>query len=185
MFYKVVWQHMQGKVGFVIMNLLQIYQWKDSVNRWRSDRIMAMSLWPHFFNPPCTRQNGMAQLLIGSGEWITSPLKNPGLAAHWSTRIGLYHCWTYMHLQIATEARILVWNFCGKYPTLPNVIVDPRPWNLVSRHPMPYRNFSTVIAPIKMWLRAPKKKRLLGYFEYILQGLVSIQRHKVVTSEAL
>jgi len=26
MLYKVVWQHMQGKVGFVIMNLLQIYQ---------------------------------------------------------------------------------------------------------------------------------------------------------------
>jgi len=50
--YKVVWQ-LQGVVRFLTMTLLQIYQgilrWKKTVNRLRFDRIMAMSLRPHFF----------------------------------------------------------------------------------------------------------------------------------------
>ena len=52
MFHKVVWQHMQGVVGFFNNALLQIYleifQWKNW-NRLRFDRIMAMDLWPHFW----------------------------------------------------------------------------------------------------------------------------------------
>jgi len=47
MFHKVVWQHMQGGVGFLITTLLQIYQGKI-VNQLIFDRIMARSLWPHF-----------------------------------------------------------------------------------------------------------------------------------------
>jgi len=46
MFHKVLWQRMQGMVGFLITSLLQIYQVKNFVNRLRFDRIMAMSLWP-------------------------------------------------------------------------------------------------------------------------------------------
>jgi len=56
MFHKVVWKHMQGAMGFLITNLLQIYQgifqWKKFVNRLRFDRIIAMSLWPHFLTHP-------------------------------------------------------------------------------------------------------------------------------------
>ena len=32
---------------------LGIYLWKKLANRLRFDRIVAMSLWPHFFGPPC------------------------------------------------------------------------------------------------------------------------------------
>jgi len=57
MFHKVVWQHMQELVGFLITTLLQIYQgifqWKKFLFRLRFDRIMAMSLRPHFFGSPC------------------------------------------------------------------------------------------------------------------------------------
>jgi len=57
MFHKVVWQHMQEVIGFLITGLLQIYQeifqWKKLVNWLRFDRIMAMSLWRHFFAPLC------------------------------------------------------------------------------------------------------------------------------------
>ena len=57
MFHKVVWQHMQGMVGFLVTRLLQIYQgilqWKHFVNRLTFDRTMAMSLWPHLFGPRC------------------------------------------------------------------------------------------------------------------------------------
>ena len=59
MFHKVVWQHMKCVVEFVLTSLLQIYQeileWIFFLNRLRFDRIMAMSLWPHFFGPPCMR----------------------------------------------------------------------------------------------------------------------------------
>ena len=50
---------MQGVVEFLITTLLQIYkemeifQWKNCENRLGFDRIMAMSLWPYFFGPPC------------------------------------------------------------------------------------------------------------------------------------
>ena len=54
MFHKVVWQHMQGVVEFLITSLLQIYQgilqWQTFVNRLRFERIMAKSLWPHFLD---------------------------------------------------------------------------------------------------------------------------------------
>ena len=44
-------------MGFSVTNLLQIYQgifqWKHFVNRLRLGRIMAVSLWPRFFGPPC------------------------------------------------------------------------------------------------------------------------------------
>ena len=56
MFHKVVWQHMQRVVVFLITSLLQIYQGifqsKSFVKRLRFDRIMAMSLWPHFLAQP-------------------------------------------------------------------------------------------------------------------------------------
>jgi len=48
MFYKVVWQHMQGVAGFLITSLLQIYQEichrKTIITRLRFDGIMATSL---------------------------------------------------------------------------------------------------------------------------------------------
>jgi len=48
MFHKVVWQHLQGVLGFLITSLLQIYegifQWKKIENRLRFDRITAVSL---------------------------------------------------------------------------------------------------------------------------------------------
>jgi len=50
--YKVVWQHIQGAVWFLITTLLQIYQvflqLKSFETRFRFDKIMAMSLWLHF-----------------------------------------------------------------------------------------------------------------------------------------
>jgi len=53
MFYKVTWQHMQGVVRFLITSLLQIYSeifpWVNFMNRFRFDRIMVMSLWPHIW----------------------------------------------------------------------------------------------------------------------------------------
>jgi len=52
LFHKVVWQHMQGVVEFLVTTLLQIYegvfQWENFKNRLRYD-IMAMHLCPHFF----------------------------------------------------------------------------------------------------------------------------------------
>ena len=58
MFYKVVWQHVQGVVRLLKTTLLQIYQgifqWKKIENRSGFDRIMATSLWPHVFGPPCS-----------------------------------------------------------------------------------------------------------------------------------
>ena len=46
----------QRVVRLLITSLLQIYQgiflWKVIVNRLRSDRIMVMSLWPHFLAHP-------------------------------------------------------------------------------------------------------------------------------------
>jgi len=52
MFHKVVWQHMQRVVGLLLTSLLQIYQeifqWKNSVNRLRFDRMMVMSFCQHF-----------------------------------------------------------------------------------------------------------------------------------------
>jgi len=56
MFYKVTWQHMQGVVRFLITSLLQIYSeifpWVNFMNRFRFDRIMVMSLWPHILAHP-------------------------------------------------------------------------------------------------------------------------------------
>jgi len=47
---------MQGVVGFLMSVYLQIYPRnipvKCFLNRLRFDRIMVMSLWPHFFGPP-------------------------------------------------------------------------------------------------------------------------------------
>jgi len=58
MFHKVMWQHMQGVVGYLITTLLQIYKGilkrKNVENQLRFDRIIAMSLWPHFFGPRYT-----------------------------------------------------------------------------------------------------------------------------------
>jgi len=52
MFHKVMWQHMQRVVGLLLTSLLQIYQeifqWKNSVNRLRFDRMMVMSFCQHF-----------------------------------------------------------------------------------------------------------------------------------------
>ena len=49
MFRKVVWQHMQGVVGYLIIaSLLE----KKIENLLRFDRIMAMSSWPHFLAHP-------------------------------------------------------------------------------------------------------------------------------------
>jgi len=54
MFHKVVWQHMQGMVGFLInhftANLPKNLPVKKKLeNRLRFGRIMAVSFWPHFF----------------------------------------------------------------------------------------------------------------------------------------
>jgi len=52
MFHKVVWQHMQVVVEFLITvfsaNLPGNLLVKKLVNRLRYDRIMAVSLWSHF-----------------------------------------------------------------------------------------------------------------------------------------
>ena len=49
MFHKVVWQHVQGVVRFLVTTMLQIYreifQRKQFENQLRFDIIMAMSLW--------------------------------------------------------------------------------------------------------------------------------------------
>jgi len=62
MFHTVVWQHMQGVAGFLIMTTAKLpknVSVKNFENRLRFDRIMAMSLWPQLFSPPrtlrCTR----------------------------------------------------------------------------------------------------------------------------------
>jgi len=59
MFHEVVWQYMQVAVGLLITTLLQIYQGifqrKKIKNQLRFDRIMAMSLWPHFLAHPVYR----------------------------------------------------------------------------------------------------------------------------------
>jgi len=56
MFHKVVLYHVQGLVGFLITTSLKIYQeifqWKRLENWLKFDRIMAMSLWPHFLAHP-------------------------------------------------------------------------------------------------------------------------------------
>jgi len=58
MFHKVVWQRMQGVVGLLgpnnwfTANLPRNLPVKKIVNRLRFDRIMVMSLWPHFFAHP-------------------------------------------------------------------------------------------------------------------------------------
>jgi len=44
MLHKVVWQHMQGVVGFFITTVLQIICEKNFENRLRFDRIVTMSL---------------------------------------------------------------------------------------------------------------------------------------------
>jgi len=53
-----MWQHMQGVVGYLITTLLQIYKGilkrKNVENQLRFDRIIAMSLSPHFFGPRYT-----------------------------------------------------------------------------------------------------------------------------------
>ena len=38
-----------------------ILQWKNFVNRSRFDRITVMSLWPHFFGPPCVAKRHMGR----------------------------------------------------------------------------------------------------------------------------
>jgi len=53
MIQKVVWQHTAGAAGLLITSLLQINRGifqrkKHFLNQLRFDRIMAMSLWPHF-----------------------------------------------------------------------------------------------------------------------------------------
>jgi len=64
MFHNVIWQHMQGVVGFLITSLLQIYQgilqWKKPENQSCFDRIMAMSLCPLFLAHPVGRLNPAA-----------------------------------------------------------------------------------------------------------------------------
>jgi len=53
-----MWQHLQRVVGYLITTLLQIYpgilssREKKFVNRFRFDKIMAMSLWPRFLVHP-------------------------------------------------------------------------------------------------------------------------------------
>ena len=57
MFHKVVWQHMQGVVGFFnklfTANLSRNLPVKKMGTRLRFDRIMATSLWLHFFGTSC------------------------------------------------------------------------------------------------------------------------------------
>jgi len=54
MFHKVVWQHMQGVAGLTLLQIHQrIFQWQNSENGLRFDRIMATSLLCSFFGPPC------------------------------------------------------------------------------------------------------------------------------------
>ena len=52
MFHKVVSQHMQGLVWFLITTFLQMYyrifQWKEFENRLRFDRIIAIWIIPKF-----------------------------------------------------------------------------------------------------------------------------------------
>ena len=71
MYHKVVWQQMQGVIGFLITSLLQIYlenfPLKNFKNDIRFDRIMAMNLWPHFFRPFCTPLQYTATALQQTG----------------------------------------------------------------------------------------------------------------------
>jgi len=51
MFHKLMWQHMQDAVGFLITTLKRNLPEKKTENRLRFDRIMVMSLWPYLFWP--------------------------------------------------------------------------------------------------------------------------------------
>ena len=57
MFHKVVWQHMQGVMEFLIAFYCKFTKESSSgqyfENRLRFERIMATSLWPRFFGPSC------------------------------------------------------------------------------------------------------------------------------------
>ena len=57
-FHKVVWQHMQDLLGFLMTTLLQIttesFSEKKTENRLKFDRIMSVSLWSQFFGPLCS-----------------------------------------------------------------------------------------------------------------------------------
>ena len=51
MFHKVVWQHVQDVVGFLINQFtanLPGFPLRKNENRLKFDRIIATSLWPHF-----------------------------------------------------------------------------------------------------------------------------------------
>jgi len=56
MFHRVVSQHMHGVVGFfnihLTINLPRNLLMKFFLNRFRFDRIVVMSLWPHFLAHP-------------------------------------------------------------------------------------------------------------------------------------
>jgi len=45
----------QGTAGVLITSLLQVYLRKTSKSQLTFDRVMAMSLWPHYFGPPQER----------------------------------------------------------------------------------------------------------------------------------
>jgi len=53
---------------------------KKVVNRLRFDRIMAMSLWPYFFGPPCPNSEILSKLLLfrHSTEKLKEIIRAPG-----------------------------------------------------------------------------------------------------------
>ena len=57
-FRKVVQQHTEGMVGYIIWILLEIYlsfwQWKNFEHMLRIDKVIAMSLVYYFFGTQCT-----------------------------------------------------------------------------------------------------------------------------------
>jgi len=52
-----VWQHVWGKVGYLMTALLEIFrrmwQWKNFENRTVFDEVMCRLRWLTFFGPPC------------------------------------------------------------------------------------------------------------------------------------
>jgi len=70
MFHQVVWQHMQGLIGFLLNHVTanlprNLLLKKNYENRLRFDQIMAMSLLPHFFDPPCLSLLGLLNVSKG------------------------------------------------------------------------------------------------------------------------
>jgi len=63
MFHEIVWQHVQGVMGFLITGLVQMYQeifqWKNFKNRLRFDGVCG-----RLFGPPCKLAMNQTELSL-------------------------------------------------------------------------------------------------------------------------